>query len=63
MASRGTYSLDDAFDGCPLTATSSIYPATQATSMLLSTSPRPEEVDALLPWGCEQADQAPRDLA
>ncbi len=63
MASRGTLMVDDAFGGCPLTATSSIYPATQSASPVLSTSPRPEEVDALLPWGCEQADQSVQDQA
>jgi hypothetical protein len=53
--------LDDLLAGTPLTATSSIYPATQAASQVASGLARHEEVDTLLPWGCERFDQAPTD--
>lgn len=62
MANRDTYSMSDLFGVFPLTATSSIYPATQSASPVLPSTSRPEELDNLLPWGCERADQAPQDL-
>jgi hypothetical protein len=62
MAKRGTSTLGDLFDGSPLTATSSIFPATPATSPVLPAASRTEEVEGLLPWGCERSDQAQQDL-
>jgi hypothetical protein len=62
MAKRETYSLGDLFGVSPLTATSSIYPATQSASPVLPTDPRGEDADALLPWGCEQTDLVQQDL-
>ena len=63
MANRDTMTMNDIFGVSPLIATSSIYPATQAASPVLPTTSRPEELDNLLPWGCEQTDQAVQDQA
>jgi len=63
MANRDTYSMSDLFGVSPLTGPSSIYPATQAASPVLPTTSRPEELDNLLPWGCEQTDQVVQDQA
>jgi hypothetical protein len=63
MAKRETYSLGDLFGVSPLTATSSIYPATHSASPVLPITSGAEEADALLPWGCEQTDLVPQDVA
>ena len=63
MAKRDTFSLSDLFGVSPLTATSSIYPATQPASPVLPSTSRPEDFDDLLPWGCEQTDQVVQDRA
>jgi hypothetical protein len=63
MANRGTYWVDDVYGWSILTAPSSIYPAGQATTPVAPSTSRTEELDTLLPWGCDQADQAPQDQA
>ncbi len=60
MANRGTATLSDLFGVSPLTATSSIYPATPETSPVLPSASPAEQVEGLLPWGCERSDQAPQ---
>lgn len=62
MANRGTYTLGDLFDVSPLTATSSIYPATPATSPILPSASLADQVEGLLPWGCERSDHAEQVL-
>jgi len=63
MANLGTRYINDLFGWSNLTAPSSIYPASQADAQLAATTARPEEVDSLLPWGCEQGEQVPQDQA
>lgn len=63
MANRGSYWVDDVYGWSILTAPSSIYPASQTATPVAPSTSRPEELDTLLPWGCDQAERAPQDQA
>jgi hypothetical protein len=61
MAMRDTYYLADVYEFCTLTGPSSIYPATQSVTKVAPSLPRHQELDSLLPWGCERLDQSQPD--